>query len=116
MEYINVKHMADEILDNVAAIPNKKKKLCIISVGHDPASESYMKGKKKDCERVCIPCEHCMIANTIDAGRNLKLAIEHANNNKEVGGIILLHPLWQGKLEDDSPNLLIIVCMIDGKL
>lgn len=33
-------------------------RLAVIQVGNDPASESYIRGKKKDCEEVGIECLH----------------------------------------------------------
>ena len=50
---IDCESLANEILDKVKAVPNKKK-LVIITVGNDPASASYVKGKKKDCDRCGI--------------------------------------------------------------
>jgi 5,10-methylene-tetrahydrofolate dehydrogenase/methenyl tetrahydrofolate cyclohydrolase len=47
MQYIDCQKYAQEILDEVKAIPNKKT-LVIITVGDDMASQSYVKGKIKD--------------------------------------------------------------------
>lgn len=57
MRYINCEKYAQEILDET------KKKKCdkyfaIVSVGNDPASQSYIKGKMKDCEYCGIPYLH----------------------------------------------------------
>lgn len=58
---VDVKAIADKIKndvrkdveENCSHIP----KLAIIQVGDNPASNSYIKGKKKDCDEVDITCE-----------------------------------------------------------
>lgn len=52
---IDCKKYADEILNGIKArveAGESRGHLVVISVGDDPASESYVKGKKKDCEKV----------------------------------------------------------------
>lgn len=55
---INVEEMVDKVLER-CRVRNKgpvyPPKLHIITVGHDPASESYVKGKIKDCHKVGVP-------------------------------------------------------------
>ena len=46
MQYINCRAYANEILEQVRQIPDKKK-LVIFTAGDDPASKSYVKGKLK---------------------------------------------------------------------
>lgn len=92
MKYINCKQYAQEILDEVKAIPNKKK-LVIISVGEDEASHRYVRGKIKDAEYCDIPYEHIQIADDNMAALNLLATITENNLDKEVGGIILQLPL-----------------------
>lgn len=60
MRYIDCKKYAQEILDEVKAVPNKGT-LVIITVGDDSASKVYVKGKIKDCEYCGIPVEHVKI-------------------------------------------------------
>ena len=60
MQYINCQKYAQEILDEVKAIPDKKK-LIIFTAGDNPASESYVRGKIKDCRYCGIPYEHIKV-------------------------------------------------------
>ena len=92
MQYIDCKSYAQEILDEVKAIPNKKK-LVIITVGEDEASKVYVRGKIKDAEYCGIPVEHIQIEDNWCAGVTLLDTIEKNNNDDEVCGIILQLPL-----------------------
>lgn len=88
MEYIDCAQYAQEILDEVKAIPNKKE-LWILTMGNNPASESYVKGKIKDCEYCGIPYSHIK-CNTEDS---LDCHVFTANTLPNVGGIIVQLPL-----------------------
>ena len=46
---IDCRAMADEILNSITGYGH----LAVISVGGDPASVAYMRGKHKDCQ---LPC------------------------------------------------------------
>jgi methylenetetrahydrofolate dehydrogenase (NADP+)/methenyltetrahydrofolate cyclohydrolase len=92
MKYVNCKKYAQEILDEVKAIPNKKG-LVIITVGGDEASKSYVKGKMKDCEYCGIPVQHIKIEDNILASDMLLDTIQNANEDDDVAGIILQLPL-----------------------
>lgn len=95
MQYIDCKTYAQEILDNVKAVPNKKE-LRILTMGNDPASESYVKGKIKDCEYCGIPYSH------IKCGTE-QVLFDHiisANDARGVGGVIVQLPLPEGIDED----------------
>ena len=54
MQYVDCKKYANEILEEVKSVPNKKS-LLILTVGNDMASQSYVKGKSKDCEYCGVP-------------------------------------------------------------
>lgn len=99
MQYINCQKYAQSILDEVSAIYNKKK-LVILTVGKNPASQSYVKGKIKDCEQCGIPYEHVKIEDNKYAKVRLDRAIARANNDPEVGGVIVQLPLPAGWDED----------------
>ena len=92
MKYIDCEKYAQEILDEVKAVPDKGK-LVIITVGDDPASQVYVRGKIKDCEYCEIPVEHVRIADNVDSHTKLINTIFHNNNDMEVAGIILQLPL-----------------------
>ena len=87
---IDVKAMADGILDKVAHLPNKKK-LAIITVGNDKASQAYVRGKKRDCERVGIEYYHSQLDASTDS-HVVKNLIDVFNHDDTVGGIILQLP------------------------
>lgn len=92
MKYINCKQYAQAILDEVKAIPNKKK-LVIITVGEDEASKVYVKGKMRDAEYCGIPCEHVKIPNSPSASPRLIDKIQYYNEDDNTAGIILQLPL-----------------------
>ena len=89
---IDCKKYADEILDEVAKIPNKTKSLVILTAGDDPASAAYMKGKMKDCERCGIPVKQTRVKDQGELLRN----ILHCSADDSVGGIIVQLPLPEG--------------------
>lgn len=92
MKYIDCAKYAQEILDEVRAVPVKGK-LVIITVGDDPASQVYVKGKIKDCEYCGIPVEHVKIEDSSTAGTALAVVIGMNNADPEVAGIIVQLPL-----------------------
>ena len=92
MKYIDCAKYAQEILDEVKAVPNKGK-LVIITVGDDSASKVYVKGKIKDCEYCGIPVEHVQIEDDEYTSLHLVMEIHDKNNDPAVAGIILQLPL-----------------------
>lgn len=92
MKYVDCKSYAQEILDEVKAVPNKKK-LVIITVGEDEASKVYVKGKMKDAEYCGIPCENIKIPDSGRANMDVIATIQKCNVDDTVGGIILQLPL-----------------------
>lgn len=95
MQYIDCKKYADEILDQVKEVPNKKE-LRILTVGDNAASLSYVKGKIKDCESCGIPYHHVTINDSDTARIELEYSIIQANSDYNVGGIIVQMPLPNG--------------------
>lgn len=85
---IDCKKYADEILNSVTGHGH----LAVISIGNDPASQSYIKGKKTDCERVGFGFTHCAFK---DGAIQDEIAdcIRSLNENSEVTGIILQLPV-----------------------
>lgn len=55
---IDCKNIANEIKEDVRKmiVGNRSPRLYVIQVGDNPASNSYINGKKKDCEEVGIEC------------------------------------------------------------
>lgn len=89
---INCKKYADEIMEQVRQIKDKRKGLLILSAGSDPASEAYVKGKIKDCERCGIPYEY----HNVKSWDELDSHIYRGNYIGDVGGTIVDLPLPEG--------------------
>lgn len=113
MLYIDCKKYAQEILDSVKAVPDKKK-LVILTVGDDPASQSYVKGKIKDCEYCGIPYEHIKLPNEESSKTELAWQIAIANNSEFVGGIIVQLPLPEGFDEELYTSMVRFDKDVDG--
>lgn len=108
MQYIDCNKYAQDILDAIREIPYKKK-LVILSVGNNPASESYVKGKIRDCQYCCIPYEHIK-CDPLELGNH----IHNANFNDYVNGIIVQLPLPKGMDEKFYTDRILINKDVDG--
>jgi methylenetetrahydrofolate dehydrogenase (NADP+)/methenyltetrahydrofolate cyclohydrolase len=93
---IDCQKYADEILDSITGSGH----LAVISVGSDPASLSYIRGKKKDCERVGFAFTHLQFPENA-RWTDLAIAIGRLNKNDDVTGIIVQLPL-PDHLDPDS--------------
>ena len=67
-------------------------KLSVIIVGENPASQSYVKGKHKDCAECGIVSENIAMAETITQ-KELLAEIERLNKDESVHGILVQLPL-----------------------
>jgi len=99
MQVVNCKAYAAEILEEVSKAETNKK-MIIFSVGDNPASQAYIRGKLKDCTKCGVPYEHITFA-TEDNQEDLKKKIQEANQDPEVGGMIVQLPLPAGWKEED---------------
>ena len=88
MANIDCKEYADEILDSITGYGH----LAVISVGNDPASQSYIKGKQKDCELVGFKFTHYPFPEDANL-ESLVYTINKLNNDDSVTGIIVQLPL-----------------------
>ena len=97
MKYINCEQYAKEILDDVKQVQHNKY-FVIVSVGDNPASQSYIKGKIKDCEYCGIPYLHKHI--DLNTEQYPKIALEYTLRqlacDPDVNSIILQLPLPEG--------------------
>lgn len=107
---IDCQKYADEIIEQVKLIPDKKKGLLILTAGDDPASAAYMKGKMKDCERCGVPVTQVRVENQ----QELKARISLANWADNIGGIIVQLPLPEGFDEQEAVNAVQINKDVDG--
>ena len=95
----------EEIKDRVAEIKNKHSRipgLAAILVGDDPASEIYVRNKRKACEDVGIYSEEHKLSGDIAQEDLLKL-INRLNGDENINGILVQLPL--PKHIDDSTVL-----------
>lgn len=110
MTYIDCKKYADEIIEEVAKIPNKRKGLLVLTAGDDPASAAYMRGKENDCKRCGIPFQKRKVTDQ----QELMWAVDLANRNEEVGGILIQLPLPDGFDADAAINAILPTKDVDG--
>lgn len=117
MKYINCEQYAREILDEVKQVKHKKH-FAIVSVGDNPASQSYIKGKIKDCEYCGISCIHKKIGldKELYPEVELEYTLRHLAINEEVGSIILQLPLPNGWDEKYFTSLIPEEKDVDGFL
>lgn len=108
---INCKAYADEILDSITGYGH----LAVISVGNDPASQSYIKGKKKDCERVGFGFTHVQFPEDVSE-KEVVEAIWELNYNKDVTGIIVQLPLPEHLVADEICKNIRVTKDVDGFL
>lgn len=81
------KSVADEIAEN-----NIKACLAVIIVGNNPASRTYVNGKKKDCSECGIESrEYALPEETTE--EELVCLVNELNNDKSVNGILVQLPL-----------------------
>src|SRR5271155_4366814 len=66
--------------------------LAVVLVGHDPASEIYVRGKVKSCEEVGIYSEKLTPPETVSTEELLEL-VDDLNRRNEVDGILVQLPL-----------------------
>ena len=91
MQKINCKQYANEILNRVRD-SHSGKELWIFTMGDDPASQAYMRGKRTDADYCGIKCE--IRRHTTLCGLLGEMA--YANADDRVGGIIVQLPLPDG--------------------
>lgn len=65
-EYVAIKK--EELKEKIKTF-ERPPKLCVIQVGEDPASNTYVKGKKKDAEEVGIEFKHVKLPEDIEQGQ-----------------------------------------------
>lgn len=88
-EYVDIKKK--ELKEKIAKLEDKPR-LCVIQVGDNPASNSYINGKKKDCAEVGIECVHIKLSESITQ-RELEAHIKLQSSLLCNSGIIVQLPL-----------------------
>ena len=88
-DYVEIRKK--ELKEKIANF-EKQPALCVIQVGDDQASNSYIKGKKKDCEEVGIKIGHVRYDGNIGTA-TLKNIIRECSVGDSFDGIIVQLPL-----------------------
>jgi methylenetetrahydrofolate dehydrogenase (NADP+) / methenyltetrahydrofolate cyclohydrolase len=104
------KRIADDIRAEVAAevknmTAGMRPGLAVILVGHNPASEVYVRGKVKACEEVGIHSEKHTPPETVSTDDLLKL-VDELNRRDDIDGILVQLPLPK---QVDSKKVLMAV-------
>ena len=81
-----------KIVDEKVALGNRRPGLAVILVGNDPASEVYVRNKRKACEDVGIESFAYDLPETTTQEELDKL-IDELNHNPKVDGILVQFPL-----------------------
>lgn len=91
---MNVREYVDSKKEFLKQLVKVKKDttLCIIQVGDNPASNSYIKGKLADCQEVGISPDLVRLEDTVST-EYLVNFIKVLNRNKTITGIIVQLPL-----------------------
>ena len=98
MELINGKELAkkvrEELKEEVMKLKKKNvyPKLAVIMVGHDKASEVYVRNKNKACQELGIEYEEFLLEENITQKHLISL-IEELNNREDIHGILLQSPI-----------------------
>lgn len=90
-EYVRIKK---EKLKKRISLLHKKPCLCVIQIGNDAASNSYIKGKKSDCEEVGIEFKHHHIEDYENVSEYMLMdIIKNLNQDNTISGIIVQLPI-----------------------
>lgn len=87
--------------------------LAVVLVGEDPASQVYVRNKKKSCDAIGIESiEHKLSADTPE--NELLALVEKLNNDDGVNGILVQLPLPKQIAENKVLNLILPEKDVDG--
>ncbi|HKM23946.1 MAG TPA: bifunctional 5,10-methylenetetrahydrofolate dehydrogenase/5,10-methenyltetrahydrofolate cyclohydrolase [Erysipelothrix sp.] len=78
--------------EEVSKINGRKPKLVVVIVGQDPASETYVASKAKQCIEVGMDSEIIRLDETVSQS-DLLAVVNELNENKNVDGILVQFPL-----------------------
>lgn len=87
--------------------------LATVLVGDDPASHSYVRAKRKACEKAGIESFHHELPGTTPQAEIMEL-IEKLNGDPKVHGILVQLPLPDGIEEEDVLRLIDVEKDVDG--
>lgn len=95
MNIINGKVISAEIQEEIkreVELLDKKPGLAVILVGEDPASKVYVNNKEKMCKKLGINSFMYKLSEDTSESELIEL-IEKLNNDNDVNGILLQHPV-----------------------
>lgn len=98
-----------EALKKVGHTPS----MCVVLVGDNPASQSYIRNKKKMCEEIGAKFRLVQMQSSIDKSDFLS-QIDALNNDPEINGIIIQLPVSDHLKNLNLPNLIVPSKDIDG--
>ncbi len=109
MKLLDGKALSEELIDSVKDEAVKlKPKLAVILVGENPASLTYIKNKRKACERAGIEYEERRFPDTVTQEQILE-EIEKVNEDSAISGLIVQLPL------PDHIQIPLVIRAIDPK-
>ena len=82
----------DRIKKEVSSF-TEKPELVVLQIDHNPASDTYISGKEKDCNEVGIDFIKFNFDSSKDSQNKIVEIIQAANNDKYVNGILLQVPI-----------------------
>ncbi len=102
---LNGKEVADKILESLKPmVPTLRPKLCIVQIGNDPASDSYIKQKLRSCDAIGMPYDHIHLPERTGF-QEVMTVIHNLNTNETVSGFIVQLPLPE-PLMQELPQIL----------
>lgn len=116
MEIINGKEIASEIRENLKeeiAEKGLKPGLAIIMVGNNPASEIYVRNKRKACAEIGIKEELYQYDENVSEKELINCIIK-LNNDENINGIMVQSPLPGHLDEDKIMNYIVPEKDVDG--
>jgi methylenetetrahydrofolate dehydrogenase (NADP+) / methenyltetrahydrofolate cyclohydrolase len=120
MQLLDGKKVSEEILEEIKIEVDKLKAenkkvphLVVILVGNDPASETYVGSKVKNCARVGFKSTLIQLPSTIEESTLLN-KIEELNNDPDIDGFIVQSPLPKHISDDKVINAISPSKDVDG--
>ena len=90
-EYVEIQK---ELLKEKVSTFDKKPKLCVVQIGDNQASNTYVRNKKRDCEALNINFEHVHIKDYENMSQDdIILALDTLNADFDINGIIIQLPI-----------------------
>ena len=90
-EYVAIQK---DVLKSKIELFDKKPTLCVIQIGNNPASNTYVKNKAKSCNDIGLDYKHVHIEDYENMSQEeLKDIVYELNNDENINGIIIQLPI-----------------------